>query len=304
MKNPALNNTATPALVRRALTVVRERRWLRTWLMAGPAIVWLLIFQAVPLGLILVISFGARTGTGAIQYTFTLNNYIRFVDPLYLRIMANSFAVGMVVTLITLIAGYPLAYFIAQQPQETRNRWLMLVIVPFWTGMLIRTYGWIFVLRSNGLINRILMELHLTDRPLSMLYNMGAAVMGLAYMLLPFMVLPIYTSVEKLDTSLIRAAYDLGARPVRTFLQVILPLTLPGVAAGSVLVLVPSFGLFYVADLLGGAKTVLIGNLIQRQFTQARDWPFGSAASVILTMLTVVLVILYLRTGGKEDELV
>lgn len=293
----------TPAPIRLVLAFLRRRAWLRTLLMAGPAGLWLLLFQGVPLLLILAMSFGTRTGTGAVKYGFSMVNYQRFADPLYLKILLNSFLVALAVTALTLLIGYPLAYFIAAQPPHARNRWLFLVIIPFWTSMLIRTYGWIFLLRSNGLINTLLIKLHIIGQPLELLYNEGAAMLGLVYMLLPFMVLPIYTSVEKLDPSLIRAAYDLGARPVRAFLSVILPLTLPGVAAGSVLVMVPSIGLFYVADLLGGAKTVLIGNLIQRQFTTARDWPFGSAASVILTVVTLVLIMLYVRSGGKEDEL-
>lgn len=296
--------TATPPLIRRILAVLRPRRWLRTLLMAGPVALWLLIFQALPLLLVVVISFGQRTNLGSIEYTFTGANYIRFLDPLYLRILLDSFGVAAVVTVTTLLLGYPLAYFIAQQPPAARNRWLLLLMLPFWTSMLIRTYGWIFILQANGLLNRLLLNLHLIDQPLPLLYTMGAAIGGLAYILLPFMVLPIYSSVEKLDQSLVRAAYDLGARPARTFWKVILPLTVPGVAAGSVLVMVPSIGLFFVADLLGGGRTVLIGNLIQRQFTQARDWPFGAASSIILTSLTLLLIILYLRVGGKEEDLV
>lgn len=299
-----VRQTPTPAPIQRALSVIRPRPWLRNSLLAGPAGLWLLLFQGVPMLLILVMSFGKRTGTGAVEYTFNTGNYVRFADPLYLKILGNSFMVALGVTVFTLLIGYPLAYFIASQPPTTRPRWLFLVIVPFWTSMLIRTYGWKFLLRSDGVFNWILLKLHLISQPLDLLYTEGAAMLGLVYMLLPFMVLPIYTSVEKLDTSLIRAAYDLGARPWRTFLTVILPLTLPGVAAGAVLVMVPSIGLFYVADLLGGAKTVLIGNLIQRQFTSARDWPFGAASSVILVALTLALVFLYIRGGGKEDELI
>ena len=294
----------TPAPIRFMLSILRPRPWLRNLLTAGPIGLWFLLFQGVPLLLILAMSLGTRTGSSAVKYGMSLANYIRFADPLYLRILFNSFLIAVVVTLITLLIGYPLAYFIASQPPHTRNRWLFLVIVPFWTSMLIRTYGWIVILRGNGLINSVLMGLGIVEQPLDLLYTDGAAILGLVYMLLPFMVLPIYTSVEKLDPSLIRAAYDLGARPLRTFRTVILPLTLPGVAAGSVLVMVPSIGLFYVADLMGGAKAVLIGNLIQRQFTTARDWPFGSAASVILTLLTLVLIMLYLRAGGKEEELI
>jgi spermidine/putrescine transport system permease protein len=293
---------ATPAFIRALLAALRPRPGLRKLLIAGPVALWLLIFQAIPLLLILVTSFGRRTSLGGIEWTFTLANYARFFDGLYLGVLKDSFIVALTVTLVTLVAGYPLAYWIAQRPKEKRTRWLMLVIVPFWTSMLVRTYAWIFLLRSNGLVNALFKALGLTEDGFKLLYTQSAAILGLSYMLLPFMVLPIYTAVEKLDGRLIRAAYDLGARPVRTFLQVVLPLTLPGVAAGSILVFVPAIGLFYVADLLGGGQTLLIGNLIQRQFTAARDWPFGSAASVILTVLTIGLIALYLRTTGKEEE--
>lgn len=194
--------TATPRPIRQVLDWIRPYPGLRTLLLAGPAGLWLLLFQAVPLILILVMSLSRRTGTGAIDYSFQLGNYARFVDPLYLGILIESFWVALLVTLATLLVGYPLAYFIASAPAHTRSRWLMLVNVPFWTSMLIRTYAWIFILRGNGLINGLLLKLQLIDQPLSLLYNMGASVLGLAYVLLPFMVLPIYTSVEKLDPSL------------------------------------------------------------------------------------------------------
>jgi spermidine/putrescine transport system permease protein len=302
--SPITNGSpATPAFIRAILAYLRPRRRLRKTLIAGPVALWLLIFQAIPLGLILVTSFGRRTPLGGIEWTFTLSNYARFFDSLYLGVLKDSFIVALVVTLATLVVGYPLAYWIAQRPPAKRATWLMLVIVPFWTSMLVRTYAWIFLLRNNGLINSFFKAIGLTEEGFKLLYTQGAAILGLAYMLLPFMVLPIYTAVEKLDGRLIRAAYDLGARPVRTFIQVVLPLTMPGVAAGAILVFVPAIGLFYVADLLGGGQTLLIGNLIQRQFTAARDWPFGSAASVILTVITVGLIALYLRTGGKEEDL-
>ncbi|HWI60603.1 MAG TPA: ABC transporter permease [Symbiobacteriaceae bacterium] len=302
-RRPAAPGPVTHWVIRALLDVLRPRPGLRKLALAGPTGLWLLLFQGIPLALILVMSFGTRTGTGAVAYDFSLRNYIRFADPLYVSVLANSFGVALLVTLITLAIGYPMAYFIAAQPPRLRNRWLFLVIVPFWTSMLIRTYGWMFILRGNGLFNSLLLKLGVVDAPLNLLYTKGAAILGLVYMLLPFMVLPIYASVEKLDLTLIRAAYDLGARPLRTFRTVVLPLTMPGVAAGSVLVMIPAIGLYYVSDLLAGSKLMLIGNLIQLQFKQANDWPFGSAASVILSVLALVLIFLYLRIGGKEEDL-
>lgn len=275
---------------------------LRLLALVGPVAVWLVLFEMIPLLLVLAVSFMRRGTRGPVAVDFTLENYRRFADPLYLGILGDSLSVAFFTTAICLLVGYPFAYHLCSLPAHRRTRWLALVILPFWTNMLIRTYAWIMLLRSNGLINNLLRDAGVIERPLELLYTREAAVLGLVYALLPFMILPLYASIEKLDRRLVQAAQDLGASPARAFLKVTLPLTMPGVIAGSILVFVPSLALFYITDLMGGARAVLIGNLVQRQFTQARDWPFGAAASVILTAVSLLLISLYVRYFAPRGE--
>src|SRR5690606_8630166 len=242
----------------------RRSPW-RLLALVGPLAAWLLIFEVIPLVLVLAVSFMRRGSDGPIAVTFTLENYARFADPLYVRILADSLGIALVTTVICLLVAYPFAYYTCMQPAPRRARLLGLVILPIWTNMLIRTYAWIILLRSNGLANNLLRSAGIIEQPLELLYTREAAVLGLVYALLPFMVLPLYASIEKLDPRLVKAAQDLGAGPARAFWRVTLPLTMPGVVAGSILVFVPSLALFYISDLMGGARAVLIGNLVQRQ---------------------------------------
>lgn len=275
------------------------------WSMILPALLWLLAFQAVPLALVVLISVATRGLYGSVVFDFTLESYRRFFDPLYLSVVADSLWVAGVTTVACLLLGYPFAWFVASQPEHRRPVLLLLVVIPMWVNMLTRTYAWMILLRGNGPINRALMSLGILEQPLELLHSPATAVLGLVYVLLPFMILALYTSIEKFDHRLIQAAYDLGASRWKAFARVTLPLTLPGIAAGSILVFIPSLALFFVTDLLGGARTVLMGNLIHRQFTQARDWPFGAAATVILTVLSLALIFLHqrlLRTDTGEEE--
>jgi spermidine/putrescine transport system permease protein len=207
------------------------------------------------------------------------------------------------VTLLCLLIGYPFAYFIAQKSLKMRIILLMLLMLPFMTNSLLRIYGWIIIIRTEGLLNQFLLQLQLLSDAQSFLYTNGAVLLGLTYTLLPFMVLPLYSSIEKLDISLREASNDLGAKAYKTFLHITLPLTMPGIFAGAIMVFIPSFGLFFIVDLLGGNKAMLIGNLIRNQFLTARNWPFGAALSMLLVLLTLVLVYLYKRTGGKMNAL-
>ncbi|UCH24029.1 MAG: ABC transporter permease [Deltaproteobacteria bacterium] len=246
-------------------------------------------------------SFLERGLYGGVNWLFTWENYTRFVDPLYLKILLRTFRISFLTTVILLIVGYPMAYRIARADKRWRNILLFLVILPFWTSDLIRTYAWMLILRDTGLLNGLLKYLHIIREPLSLLYTEGAILLGLAYVYLPFMVLPLYASIEKLDTSLLEAAEDLGATPFWRFLKVTVPLTKSGILAGSLLVFIPSVGVFVVSDLLGGAKAMMIGNLVQLQFGPARNWPFGSAASFILMTIVLLAVFGYLKfAGGKE----
>lgn len=273
------------------------------WWMISPVVLWMGILFIIPLLLVLGVSFFTRSSFGGIELPITFENYFRFVDPLYLRITWVSCVLAFLTTFLCLLIGYPFAYIIARSPLRFRNILLLLVIVPFWTNSLIRTYAWIVLLRTEGVINSFLLKVGIIHEPLSLLYNEFAVLVGLVYTMLPFMILPLYASIEKLDRSHLEAASDLGAKPWQTFIKITLPLTTPGIVAGSLLVFIPSLGLFFIPDLMGGSKAILIGNLIKNQFLMARDWPFGSAASIILMGMTLLFILVYLRfTGDKSGK--
>src|SRR5580693_6121889 len=254
-----------------------------------PAAALMLATLAIPTVIILVYSFLTRGVYGGVEQPFTLENYTRLFDPLYAMIFARSFWIASVATALSIALAFPLALFIARSGAR-KNLYLSLVILPFWTSFLIRTYAWMFLLRDTGLINTILQALHVIREPLPMLYNDGAVILGLVYGFLPFAVLPLYATLERLDRNLLEAAADLGARPRDTLFRVIVPLCAPGARAGAILVFIPCLGAYLTPDLLGGGKSVMIGNLIQNQFTTARDWPFGAAASLALMVVAMMLL--------------
>lgn len=276
-------------------------------LLVVPIVTWLSVFFIIPLLIVVAVSFASRTAYGQVIFNWQIVNYLRFLEPLYLKIFAETVMVALLTTVITFALGYPLAYSIAKLPKKWQQAGLILVMIPFWINFLIRSYAWVIILRSQGVINTILLNLGLIKQPLMLLYNDVAVLLGMVYALLPFMVLPIYVAIEQLDVRLLEAASDLGAKPFTAFRKITLPLTLPGVAAGSILVFISSLGMFVVPDVMGGAKSALIGNLIQNQFLAARDWPFGSALSIILAILSLVLIMLYYKVlsrqeGGKDNE--
>ncbi|MDO6496797.1 spermidine/putrescine ABC transporter permease PotB [Photobacterium sanguinicancri] len=258
---------------------------------------WLVLFVFMPNLMIIGTSFLTRDEANLIEMTFTLDNYIRLFDPLYAKVMWHSFYMAIIATLLCLVIGYPFAYVIAKMPEKWRPFMLFLVIVPFWTNSLIRTYGLKIMLGTRGVFNNTLLYLDIIDKPLRIMYTEYAVMIGLVYILLPFMVLPLYSAIEKLDNTYIEAARDLGASKIQTFIRVIIPLTMPGVIAGCLLVLLPALGMFYVSDLLGGAKNLLIGNVIKSQVLNARDWPFGSATSIALTTAMAIMLYAYYRAG-------
>lgn len=264
----------------------------RRLLLLGPALGWWAVFLVVPVGLVIAYSVFERGTYGGVVPTFTLDNFARAVDPLYLRVLLFSLRVAILSTVIALLIGYPAAYLIATLPRRWRTPVLVLVILPFWTSLLIRTYAWIVLLNREGLINRGLEAVGLISEPLPLLYNEFAIILGLVYGYLPLMILPIYSSIERLHPELREASSDLGATPFRTFLRVTLPLTLPGIAAGCIFVFVPSLGNFIVPDLLGGGLSIMVGNLIQGQFLKARDWPFGAVLALVLIAFMGVLLFL------------
>ncbi len=262
----------------------RTPRW-RSWLLLVPLLAWLVVFVIAPMAVLVVYGFCERDEIGRVVFSFTFENYRRAADPVYLWIFARSIGYAAATTAICLVVGYPVAYCIGRAGAKWRQRLLLLVMIPFWTSFLIRTYAWITILKQEGLLNGALQALSLAHAPLELLYTPLAVIIGLVYAYLPFMILPIYGSVEKLDGAVIEAAHDLGAGPWRVFLSVIFPLTLPGIAAGVLLVFVPAIAMFAITDLLGGARVPLIGNVIQNQFLQARDWPFGAALGTVFMVL-------------------
>ena len=263
-----------------------------------PAAVLMLLTIALPAAIIVVYSVLSRGAYGGVELPWTVENFTRLIDPLYGGILLRSFALAAAATALCILLGFPLALFIAQSGPR-KNLYLSLVILPFWTSFLIRLYAWMFLLRDTGLINTALQSLGLIRQPLPLLYNTGAVLLGLVYGFLPFAVLPIYANLERLDKSLLEAAADLGARPLAVLTRVTLPLCAPGIGAAAILVFVPSLGTYITSDLLGGSKTILIGNLVQNQFTTARDWPFGAAVSIVLMIVAVVLMFAVQRRGEE-----
>ncbi len=281
----------------------RESRVMQGLLLISPANLYLFVLMVLPLILVTGLSFMSRGMYGDVEYRFNPYNYVRLFDPLYGKILVYSLGVGLATTVFSLLIGYPLAYFIARSPVRQRSLLLFLILLPFWTNFIIRIYAWIMILRAGGFLDAFLQWLHLTREPLKLLYTPTAVMIGMVYEFLPFMVLPLYTSLEKIEVSLLEAAADLGAPPWRAFLRVTLPLSVPGMIAGTILVFIPAMGMFVIPDLMGGAKTILIGNVIRNQFLTARDWPFGAAASMILMLLTMVFTLYYTRKAGFGEEL-
>lgn len=271
------------------------------WLLMAPMLGWLIAFVAVPMAILFVYSFCSRDDLGRVVYTFTWENYARVFDPIYLSILGRSVLYAGLTTLICVVVGYPVAWFIARQPEGRRNQLLLLVMIPFWTSFLIRTYAWIAILKSQGMLNAFLLSAGVVSAPLDILYTPTAVVIGLVYAYLPFMILPIYGSAEKLENALVEAAHDLGAGPVRAFSDVIIPLTWPGISAGILLVFVPAIGMFAITDLMGGANVPMIGNVIQNQFFKARNWPFGAALGVIFTLMFVVAYMIAQRRSRSQS---
>jgi spermidine/putrescine transport system permease protein len=303
----------------------KRQKW-RVFGLIFPSLFWLIVFFAIPLLIVLAMSFGERGTYGGVEWNLNLENFARFLnpeDPLYLRIFGRTLYIAAVTTVVSLLIGYPLAFWIASQSERKRSTLILLLMVPFWTNFLVRTYAWILILRDQGLINTIWtgtlngwfvgleaalpwlpMEglISLTANPLPLFGTDFAIIVGLVYGWLPDMVLPCYAAVERLDHSLVEAAQDLYANRTKAFLRVIFPLTLPGVVAGSILVFIPSLGAYVTPDLLGGAKTIMIGNVIYSQFMSARDYPFGAAISIILMALMLAATLIYFRSTSEAEK--
>ncbi|MDO4509965.1 MAG: ABC transporter permease [Lachnospiraceae bacterium] len=268
-----------------------------------PLAAWMYLLVAVPFIYIIAISFMNAGTYGGVELGFSFRNYLEILNPLYLKTFLKSIAMSFAVTAICLLIAYPFTYFIAKKSEIKKTVFMSLIMVPFCVSMIIRLFIWINLLRSEGIVNKIIMWVGLSDEPLKLVYSLTGAMIGLVYMLLPFMILPLYSSIEKLDKYLLEAASDLGAKPYKAFLKVTLPLTKPGIFAGCVMVFIPALGLYFVTDLMGGSKTLVIGNLIKNQFITARNWPLGAAMSVVLMIITVILLKAYTKAGGSMDDL-
>jgi spermidine/putrescine transport system permease protein len=301
---------------------LRQNKSFQGTLLVAPTLVFMIGLLIIPLILTAVISFGERDSSGGVIYSFGLHNYYKLIgystncdsgasscfDMLYVQILWRSLTLAFQTTMIVISLAYPLSYFIARATPSKRNTYLFMVLVPLWTNFVIRVYAWMMILRTQGVINGILGAianlLHIPFAPLEMLYTPGAVLVGMVYEFLPFMILPIFTSLEKIDNSLYEAAADLGANSIKTFFKVTLPLSMPGVVAGTILVFIPVMGTFIVSDLLGGQKVILVGNLIQRQFLDARDPTFGSAASLVLMVMTLIVTYFYTKKFGFGEEII
>ncbi|MBW9151548.1 ABC transporter permease [Clostridium estertheticum] len=264
-----------------------------------PISFWMLFFVAIPLLYIVFISFMQRGDDGSIVYISTISNYTRMARPLYVKVFLDSIVVAFVTTLFTLVFGYPFAYF-ATKIKKYKILVMLLIMAPFLTNSLIRTYGWIVILSTNGILNHALLITGIIKEPLKMLYSYGSVMIGMIYTMFPFMVLPLYNSIDKMDRAYIEAAKDLGSSRWKTFRTVTVPLTMPGIVAGCILVFVPSVGLFFIPDLMGGSNVMLIGNLIENQFMGANDWPFGAALSIVMIFISLILILVYIKIVGKK----
>ena len=274
-----------------------------TKVLLAPAILWLLLLIVAPLLIVLVVSLATHGTYGKTIYNFTPANFLRAFDALYLRAYWRTIWIATTTTVLCAVVSYPVAYYLAlRAPGRWKRTLLVLTVIPFWTSFLIRTYAWILLLRSEGVINSALMGTGLIGAPLRLLYSDFAVLVGQVYGELPFMILPIYVALDRLDVRLLEAARDLGANRFWTFVKVTLPLSRPGLLAGIMLVFIPSLGAFITPDLLGGAKSVMIGNLIQNQFAQLNQ-PFGSALSLILTAAVLLLLAIAFKSGLKSAEL-
>lgn len=265
---------------------------------------WLFLFALLPFCLVVFASFMGHSENQLIQSPATVGNYLQLNNATYIRIFEKSFLIAGVSTFICLLLGYPFAYVIARMQSHWKNVLIMLVIIPFWTSSLIRSYALIAMIKAKGIINSSLIALGLIHDPITILFTNYAVIIGLVYNLLPFMILPIMTNVERLDNRLVDAAFDLGANRFTTFRRVIIPLTMPGIIAGCILVFLPAMTIFYIPDILGGAKSILLGNLIQNQFLIAENWPMGSAVSAVLTLIltTLIMVYVWVTRGNKREE--
>lgn len=266
-----------------------------------PSIIWLMILFVIPVLFILIFSFFERGTYGGVNYIFSLENFNLVFDSIYIKIFLKTILIAFINTILCIILGYPLAYYIStRKSNKVKNYLLMLIILPFWTNFLIRTFSWMIILGNEGLINTTLIDLGMINEPLELLFTPFAVQIGMLYNYLPFMILPIYASLEKIDKNIVLASKDLGANSIKTFFNIILPLSIKGLFVGVFLVFIPSLGEFIIPDLLGGAKSPMIGNIIKDQFLTSRNWPFGSALVIVVMALILITIIINNKTFKRN----
>ena len=268
---------------------------------AGPVSIWMILFVTLPMLFIIYISFMSRGVFGDVVYQFSLESYQTLLDATYFKVILKSLKAALLTTVLCLGLGYPFAYYIARKPPEVASRLIMLIMIPFWTNSLMRLNSWLLLFQTSGPVNNFLQWTGLVDRPITFIYTDGLVVLGLITNMLPFAVLPLYSSIERLQKSLLEASADLGATPSQTFFKVTLPLTFPGIFSAIILVFIPSLGIYTVSDILGGGKVLYIGNIIKNQFGSIRNWPLGAALSVLLLVITGLLIFIYTRFAKIED---
>lgn len=271
--------------------------------MCAPITIWSILFIILPIVLLAYMSFMTKGPLGRVVYKFTFDNYLEILKPVYAVVIKQSLIIAFWTTVLTVLLGYPLASLIAHMKSKNASLWTILLMLPLWVSGLVILYSFVIMLNKTGVINTILMDLHIIKKPINMLYNNFAVIVGMIYMFLPFAVLPMYSSIEKLDPGLIEASKDLGAGPVKTFFRVTLPLTSPGIFAAVILTFIPCIGYYMVTDMLGGGTNMMIGNLIYRQFTISRNWPFGAALAMVLAIVIFIMLFIYTKLGGDLDDL-
>lgn len=272
-------------------------------IMCAPITIWSLLFIILPIVLLAFMSFMTKGPLGRVVYKFTVDNYIEMFKPVYAVVIKQSLIIALWTTALTVLFGYPLAALIAHMKSKNAGIMTVLLMLPLWVSGLVILYSFVIMLNKTGVINTVLMNLHIIKKPLNILYNNFAVIVGMLYMFLPFAVLPMYSSIEKMDRGLIEASKDLGAGPVKTFFNVTLPLTSPGIFAAVILTFIPCIGYYMVTDMLGGGTNMMIGNLIYRQFTISRNWPFGAALAMVLALVIFLMLFVYTKLGGDLDDL-
>lgn len=280
---------------------MKKKKSFGLFLTVLPLYLFTLCFVLGPLLYMIALSFATRGDGSSVVWNFTLDNYRKIGEPVYLQSFVQSFQLAFTSTGLIILLGYPFGYYMAKLSPKWKKRMMLLIMVPFWISSLIRMYGWIIILQAKGVLNRILMKLGILEEPLKILYSYPAVVIGMIYALLPFLVLAVYSSAEKMDWSLLEAARDLGANGIQAFFTITFKLTLPGLLTGIILTFIPSMGLFFIADILGGNKIVLVGSVIQDQLTRGSNWPFAAALAVVLMVLTSLMILVYRKVTHVKD---